>query len=516
MGRSGRNRSSGPVDRALRARQLRRFHAHLVKSRPYKHNLLAYFSPDVLADIDLLIGNDTGAPGWETAPAGEETFDMKWDNRSSLTTQLSYIKRWCREKEKKDAAEGTGTSDGDGDALSRDKNGRGQDQDRDVDGDARVADTGAGLSVAETQEDSGLDNDQSNQNQTAMAPGEALAARQGGLAHTVLDQGPMPTSFRAASGASSPEAAPPLHHGSYAVYSRPSVSLAPRPVNQFPVSSSASSAMLAPGCDAVPFTTAKALISNLPMANTAAVEAAIRGRRQSSFATAVPIPDANTDTDAGTAHDEAKGKEAAVFLTTPPPRATPLPTVPTSGLDSRDARDLDRMMREQQVYSARYREIPPEYHAWLFASRDASRRFRTLERTSKEREEASRRVSEDKARLDALVAVSGALPSTPGRRTGAGTVSELVNSLTGLGFGPGEDEPDRPQGQRWRMAYDAWLESLGRYRAAQDAWAEADEVFRLAESAEEEAAQAWEHTRAAKPTSLSFHQERASEGSLGK
>ncbi|GJC90288.1 hypothetical protein ColLi_13126 [Colletotrichum liriopes] len=82
--------------------------------------------------------------------------------------------------------------------------------------------------------------------------------------------------------------------------------------------------MLVPGSDGIP-PISRTLISNPPTAETV---------------TTAPIH--NT----GTTLDETKGKEPAVFLTTPPPQTTPLPTGSTGGLDDRDAQDLSKAMLE--------------------------------------------------------------------------------------------------------------------------------------------------------------------------
>ncbi|KAK2051822.1 hypothetical protein LY76DRAFT_610321 [Colletotrichum caudatum] len=81
---SSRSRSQSRVDLAMRERQLRRFHKHLVQSQDpdqQQQHLRDHFTPAVLNQLDTL-------KGWEE----------NWGNKRSLSTQLQYISRWYEDK----------------------------------------------------------------------------------------------------------------------------------------------------------------------------------------------------------------------------------------------------------------------------------------------------------------------------------------------------------------------------------------------------------------------------------
>lgn len=72
---------------------LRRFHKHLADQPDGEQSNIHLFTDEMLKMIDSLVGDD----GWETTPEGEDSFDDKWWNSRSLTTQLVYVRRWFAE-----------------------------------------------------------------------------------------------------------------------------------------------------------------------------------------------------------------------------------------------------------------------------------------------------------------------------------------------------------------------------------------------------------------------------------
>ncbi|KAK1995646.1 hypothetical protein LX36DRAFT_682916 [Colletotrichum falcatum] len=106
-----RSQSVGRVNRPMRARQLRRFHNHLVQTNA-RQDLLSRFTEEALSNIDFLIdGGD-----WQEVPEGsdETEFDDNWKSLPSLTTQLSYMKRWKDEKSAVDEEEAAVAGEGGG------------------------------------------------------------------------------------------------------------------------------------------------------------------------------------------------------------------------------------------------------------------------------------------------------------------------------------------------------------------------------------------------------------------
>ncbi|KAK1974838.1 hypothetical protein LZ30DRAFT_786718 [Colletotrichum cereale] len=102
LGLTSRSRSRGRVDRTQRCRMLRRFHQVLLTRGADSESLLTKFTPDILAYIDRLLGDDDD---WRALAAGEEKYDENWENLRSLSQQLVHLRSWYADANESSPAE---------------------------------------------------------------------------------------------------------------------------------------------------------------------------------------------------------------------------------------------------------------------------------------------------------------------------------------------------------------------------------------------------------------------------